>query len=434
MKHSSYTKILLGIIAFLSTAVCASAQGAGVAKAVEGAAKATTKAASITSVETTVKVTKTAKSTLPIVKKGVAIPLLQESKVMYKGTDEQRALIKQNLTSAVNRTPLISPISLGALEDPAKARMTYEFGQQTAHAQELVNAEVLQMDVLSLWMEHANQLAVSEESVSKVNDFIQGDYLVNKSLKAQLSAALAAQDFKTMFQDLTEYYLLHNTPFTQAAFDYMLRHPHGRILKLRQLLNDPGIADAVKQPVKDFIAKESIPAAEQPALYKALEDLENAHIKAVTDAKQAPVIQEEIAFYKNLVDEMDAFHAQHHRAPMWNTLDKAEQNLYQRYMWVLQLDPSRLYSPVATYYKQLQNFNRIDELGYWTLEETLDMFEKFLYKTGGRYPQSLPHDARLGAVEKDLYNNLAYWRNKRAANVLIKQKELQVLEDIRSAK
>jgi len=441
MKHYSYTKILLGITALLSTAVCASAQ-AQVLKStlLEVAPKATS-----ASLEATVKVTKTIKPTLVVVKKGVALQLTNTT--LYKGNETQLSLL-HNLTRDVEKASItpaslgtidvekasITPASLGTIDDPNKALLNYEFNQENFHAQELVNAEVLQMEVASLMMNVAHQQPITAETIKGVKNYINGGYLVSNSLIEQLNFALEKGDFKAMFQDITEYYLLHNTPFTQAAFDYLIRHPHGRILKLKQLLKDRSIAKALKQPVEDFIAKDIIPVEDQPALYKALEDLNNAHTQIVTAAIESPAIQEEIAFYQNLVNELNAFHAKHHRMPMWNTLDKAELELYNRYIWVLQLDPTRLYNPVATYYKEVQNFKKNDDLRYWTLDKTLEKFEQFLYESNGRYPKNLRNAPQVAAEENELYNNLSHWRHDRTGNVIIQQKWDEVLKTIRTAK
>ena len=251
-------------------------------------------------------------------------------------------------------------------------------------------------------------------------------FIQNNFLRELVQNALADKDLNVLMLELAEYYTLDMT-FEEAAFDYTLRHPHKRTLELRRLMLNPFIADQFKHPITELLSHPKIHPLEQEVFKQALTNLHQEYLRIVQESNKAPGVKTHLAYYDQIIDEIESFVARTGRLPKWNTNNPAEKDLFNRIEYLLSTGPEYSFSNLLTYYQEQLNMTlAIYATTHRSRQETLEAFDSFVKETGLLYPRVMADGVKLVEGEEALFDDLMYWRMKDESSVVSQIQDIQL--------
>ena len=231
----------------------------------------------------------------------------------------------------------------------------------------------------------------------------------NHHLATTLLNELENLDIYNMALDLTDYFCL-DEKFEEAAFNYMIRHPHQMILNMRRLMQNPLVDQEAKDAIKSFLHQNHIAPEKYDDLRTAIATIHQQYVTRVQAAKSSQNVQTFVNYLDDLNNRFVQFIAEHGRAPKHNTTDMEEKALANEMEWALAHKEALNFAPVSTYWKMLNiNFKKAPQK-ILSFDETIAAFEKFVQTTGRRYPRPITEEIVPSPEETLLWDSLSYWR------------------------
>ena len=231
----------------------------------------------------------------------------------------------------------------------------------------------------------------------------------NHHLATTLLNELEKLDIYNMALDLTDYFCL-DEKFEEAAFNYMIRHPHQMILNMRRLMQNPLVDQEAKDAIKSFLHQNHIAPEKYNDLRTAIATIHQQYVTRVQAAKSSQNVQAFVNYLDDLNNRFLKFIDEHGRAPKHNTANMEEKKLANEMEWTLAHKEALNFSPVSTYWKMLNiNFKKAP-CKILPFDETVTAFEKFVQTTGRHYPQPIADGVEPSPEETLLWDSLWYWR------------------------
>ncbi len=251
-------------------------------------------------------------------------------------------------------------------------------------------------------------------------------FVENNYLRELLQNTLADNDIEQFIVELSDYYTLDKT-FEEAAFNYTLRHPHKRTLQLRRFMLNPFIDPRFKDPITSMLAAPKIHPLEEEVFKQALANLHQEYQRLQTGAADAPGIQQQVAYYDQLIDKVETFANSPlgGRAPKWNTRNPSEKELYNEVDQALYNISDYALPVLKSKKEELKLVMAKYSLKQRSRQETLYAYENFVKTTGLMYPRALTDSRTVLEGEEQLYDDLMYWRIRDEASMGTKIREIQ---------
>ena len=325
----------------------------------------------------------------------------------------QRNIAQTQLAVATGATPPNLPWFHALWQgSPEKTFLDLSAQENKFYQQEMFEAKTLlsQIQLLQKFvLEHTSQQIQPETSllvnITKNIVKIKNDYLRNMLLSMWEEGSLEAIQI-----ELIQYFSL-GIPFEDAAFNYSLRHPYNRNLQTTRLLHNPFIDKKFKEPVEAFVNKPIISLADKETFKAALRNLQAEYDRIRQEATQTLGVQVHIDHYKQIIGDLRLFIQKKNRRPKWNTRDAAEQELNFCIENIFYHEQQFNFAPFAEYHQQLHDLWDKYEPQFWTQEQTLQAFEKFMqHAPEGRVrPRAMNDAENIPPEEELLHDNLMHW-------------------------
>lgn len=318
-------------------------------------------------------------------------------------TDSPATYVNENqLLRAIERTPFSKPAT--PVDKLALVRGSWETDalnglhkEQQHYSAEIVAGRELRRQLLQIAQLNPAHTAQLQTAIDGLNSGTLRDYL---------TAELNTGDLAAMYQDLTDYYMLDGNPVA-AAYNYTLRHPHKPNLWMRRQMRSPLVSPGLQRHAA-FLLRDGMETPQQQKQFLTLLQRMNAEYEeSLRIIVASEKVLEKITFYRQTTHALSNFIAENGHRPERNTADPQERKLALEIEFALTvINPAE---PFASEKQLLQEIWDANEPPHWTMEETLQNFERFLQKDPTGYPQSLTENPHVSAQETALLNNLHYW-------------------------
>lgn len=310
------------------------------------------------------------------------------------------------LTSAVDRaiaTRELRADKLAIVRSTAETEALALLHQEQLHyTDEIAAAQSLRREFLQISELTPQNTAQLQNGVNELN---------SNTLREYLTASLQTGDMVSFYRDLTDYYVLDGNP-VQAAYNYSLRHPHKPNLWMRRLMRSPLIDKSLQQQAGALLHKDYSTEKERQNLLTTLRYMQSEYEISLRAIYASEGVYSKLAFYRQTTQALADFIAAHGRRPKRNTADEKEFELLRDIGFALEVTTAAQEEPFAGELKKLRDLWDANEPTFWSLDKTLSVLERFLQKTGPRFPRSLKENPNLPDQEVALYDNLEYWLHK----------------------
>lgn len=173
-------------------------------------------------------------------------------------------------------------------------------------------------------------------------------------------------------------------------------------------------AEALNEQIKQFIAKDSPTPQEYEAILEPLREMYRLHEKLLTFANNSRSVKSTLETYRNLLDDMEAFVAANHNAPLWKPLE--ERALFLRFELLVFGNQVNQFEEVIPILQKLYTITEMYPIQRMTEQETINFLQNF-FKKEGFWPRSV-QSRDFFDTRKDeplLFEAMTYWKRNSPA-------------------
>ena len=334
----------------------------------------------------------------------------------------QRSLAATQQAASVATLPPLptTPIAIGDMNAAEKNFLSIMNKEKSFYFPETAQATLL-LEQAQFTLASEKVLPADIEALKEGLFFVENGYL-----RELLENTLADRNIEQFMVELSDYYTLGKS-FEEAAFNYTVRNPHKRTLQLRRFMLNPFIDPKFKEPITAMLAAPKIHPLEYEMFKQALSNIYQEYQRLQTGASDAVGIQQQIAYYDQLIDKVEAFvnHPTGGRAPKWNTRNPKEQELYNEVDQALHNIHDFDLPLLKNKKEELKLVMAKYTPKHRSRQETLFAYENFVKTTGLMYPRTVMDNRNVLEEEENLYDDLMYWRLRDETSVANQIREIQ---------